>query len=415
MSKQVFLEQYERRMVELGYPSRQLRRKAEELGDHHDFLHRVAAKEGKSDFEADAYAANELGDPVALAEQATAERRQATWWGRHPILGYIIFPLLCLAPAFFATVFAILGIILSRMTQEQFGSLFNTPNGFREQKMLPGTIVLHPLPDAHPRAAAVLLDGAALGLGIEMGNGAVCDLRGAGDVFYPIITMRNPGLGYHGTPHLLGAVGPLLVAAAGYWRRYKFLQPLPPLPEHLGGKPTGFAALNNLLTTPIGGRRPGAPAKQRATESFDLGAKLKKWLRTPTYWIVALLLGCILLMFVSQNQASRNRAAIRARNAEMRKNVWPAERAAVGEELRWKRQATSETAHETTIDLRPYINAQLSESTDSGPNGPKGNNLLELPTGTHVYGGVPFDVEGRIQLYGEGAGTSGEAKVFRSR
>jgi hypothetical protein len=135
--------------------------------------------------------------------------------------------------------------------------------------------------------------------------------------------------------------------------------------------------------------------------SFDLGAKIKRGLRTPTYWVVVLILGAVFLMFVSMNQASRHRTVIRAENADRRKNVWPAERAAVEEELR-TRQATSETTHETTIDLQPYINAQLSESTDGGPKGLKENNLLELPAGTHVYGGVPFDVEGRIQLMGQG-------------
>lgn len=78
--------------------------------------------------------------------------------------------------------------------------------------------------------------------------------------------------------------------------------------------------------------------------------------------------------------------------------MWPEERKAEAEKIK-ARQEIDETVNATTIDLRPYINAKLTD----GPSGWKGNNddnLAELPAGKHTYAGVPFDVEGSIQLTG---------------
>ena len=54
---------------------------------------------------------------------------------------------------------------------------------------------------------------------------------------------------------------------------------------------------------------------------------------------------------------------------------------------------------ETTINLKPYVNAALTDSRASSA-GNSDNNLADLPSGVNVYGGVPFDVEGLIQLSG---------------
>lgn len=79
-------------------------------------------------------------------------------------------------------------------------------------------------------------------------------------------------------------------------------------------------------------------------------------------------------------------------------NNWPAERKLTAEKVK-ARQAKDETHGAVTIDLEPYINAKLTEA----PLCWKGNNadnLAELPAGKNIYAGVPFDVEGSIQLMG---------------
>jgi len=79
-------------------------------------------------------------------------------------------------------------------------------------------------------------------------------------------------------------------------------------------------------------------------------------------------------------------------------NVWPAERAAVERQLR-SGQMTSAVQEAKTINLKPWLNAQLADSI-GGPDDAANNSLAGLPQGVHVFGGVPFDVEGRLQLMG---------------
>ena len=87
-----------------------------------------------------------------------------------------------------------------------------------------------------------------------------------------------------------------------------------------------------------------------------------------------------------------------ARIVQWRQKPWPAERQR--EEARIKsRQAKDETVNATTIDLKPYLNTALTDSPAS-PIGNMDDNMAELPSGTNVFAGVPFDVKGSIQLNG---------------
>ena len=83
---------------------------------------------------------------------------------------------------------------------------------------------------------------------------------------------------------------------------------------------------------------------------------------------------------------------------ELRLHVWPKERKLEAQRIK-KRQATDETINATTIDLRPYLNTKLTEAPSCW-KGNNENNLSELPAGKHVYAGVPFEVQGSIQLMG---------------
>jgi hypothetical protein len=87
-----------------------------------------------------------------------------------------------------------------------------------------------------------------------------------------------------------------------------------------------------------------------------------------------------------------------APTANPRSLIWAAERKAEAERIKARAQV-NETTNATTIDLKPYITAKLTD----GPFGWKGNdddNLSELPPGQHIYAGVPFDVSGSVQLIG---------------
>lgn len=84
--------------------------------------------------------------------------------------------------------------------------------------------------------------------------------------------------------------------------------------------------------------------------------------------------------------------------AKLRSDVWPDERKAKADAIR-SRQAVNETVNATKIDLRPYINTKPSQAP-LGWKGDNRDNLAELPTGTNIYGGVPFDVQGAIYLNG---------------
>ena len=83
----------------------------------------------------------------------------------------------------------------------------------------------------------------------------------------------------------------------------------------------------------------------------------------------------------------------------LRANVWPKERELAEAKIA-ARQRADVTVNATTIDLKPYVNAALTDSPAS-PAGNYDNNLASLPPGVNVYGGVPFDVEGLVQLSGK--------------
>ena len=89
---------------------------------------------------------------------------------------------------------------------------------------------------------------------------------------------------------------------------------------------------------------------------------------------------------------------LKAQLEEWRLHFWPAETKHEVERIK-SRQANDETVNATTINLKPYINTALTGSPVSLA-GNNENNLTELPPGTHIFAGVPFDVAGSIQLMG---------------
>jgi prepilin-type N-terminal cleavage/methylation domain-containing protein len=67
---------------------------------------------------------------------------------------------------------------------------------------------------------------------------------------------------------------------------------------------------------------------------------------------------------------------------------------------------TKITAHGTTISLRSQVNARLTDPLGEIP-GINAYSLAELPSGTHIFGGVPFDIRGLLQLNGTAENPNG--------
>ena len=121
------------------------------------------------------------------------------------------------------------------------------------------------------------------------------------------------------------------------------------------------------------------------------------WYATPTFWITTVLSLALFAVTFKPFAYVLNETV---RIKEVSSRVWPVERAATLALVK-SRQSIAPLAGEKTISLKPFLNATLGDSVDEF----KGNNLAELSAGIHTFGGVSFDVPGRIQLAG-GEGTS---------
>ena len=89
-----FMQQLQRRLVELGCPGGKLGRMLQEVADHRDDLKQAALAEGLSGTDAEARAHLQLGNPQDLAEHLMVVLRRSSWWGRHSLLGFLVLPLL---------------------------------------------------------------------------------------------------------------------------------------------------------------------------------------------------------------------------------------------------------------------------------------------------------------------------------
>jgi hypothetical protein len=92
MPDAVSIERFRRRLEELECPASQLRRSVREIADHREDLKNAALEEALSEAAAEARADARLGEPLMLAEQLAAAIRQASWWGRHPFIGFCLLP-----------------------------------------------------------------------------------------------------------------------------------------------------------------------------------------------------------------------------------------------------------------------------------------------------------------------------------
>jgi hypothetical protein len=129
MHSAIVIEEFKRRLVELGCPIGRVRRNVQELADHHEDLKSDALEEGLSEAAAEAQATQRLGEPVALAEHVAAVLRNSSWWGRHPVLSFCVLPPLGIV--FIAMLALLLETALARLyfSPEELNLLANDERG----------------------------------------------------------------------------------------------------------------------------------------------------------------------------------------------------------------------------------------------------------------------------------------------
>jgi hypothetical protein len=389
MRNAIAIEQFERRLIELGCPARRLRSSVQELEDHYQDLQAAALAEGCSESEAASRASLALGHPVVLAEQLVLGLRRASWWGRHPIIGFCVLPLFSLVLIWLGFLGMLVGIgwfwgwLLGpayRLDQSVISALQSDPVFFNG--------VAKPLILGTEAVSAIFLTAgfcwlawrAALGWKWVM---ATCGASGLACLFcYLWIQPHNLtiGISWH-QPHWPLIFIPLTVAVAVFLRQRTLENRLPPI----------HRTLHHAIST-----RP------------SLWERLYDGFRTPTYWITTLLVA-MLLWAVSLRLAETRHSA--ARRTQLIKFIRPAERAATLAQLK-ARQQTDAGGHETMIDLKPWLNMALDTDT-GGLLRMKGNNLASCPGGVHIFAGVPFEVAGRAQLFGRDM--TAIAKLFPAR
>lgn len=356
----------EQRLVELACPPGMLQRKIRELSDHREDLKQEALEEGLSESEAGARADKLLGEPYALAENLAAALRQWSWWGRHPIIGFCALPPLAIV----AMALVVMGLCFwvghFYMSQDLAMALVTDRAGlqFFEQTWQVVYLVSIVLVAAlFCRLARLTIAGQRWAIVAC----ALCALHGW--VLQLYIEPHQITLGYWPKVRWTPILTPLSVALYFWWRQRRFMARI------------GM------------GRARWKESRQKYRDAVKTGAvqKLilsKRRFLTPTSIVATILLLAIVSLVWLATKASAESVA---RRAELHEKIWPAERAQVMEAIK-ARQSVKETKGESTIDLRSKVTIPLSKT----------NSLAELPSGIHIFGGVPFDVEGSVQLWGRG-------------
>ena len=94
-----------RKLLLQGLPRRYVARVVREFDEHRDDLEAEAQATGLSPESARSVARERLGDIDELAKELLATKRRCYWWGRHPLISFVLLPL----PLF---VFLFLGFVI---------------------------------------------------------------------------------------------------------------------------------------------------------------------------------------------------------------------------------------------------------------------------------------------------------------
>lgn len=370
--------QVRRRLVELACPPTLLKRKIREIAEHREDLKQEALEDGLSQGEAEARADELLGEPYALAEHLAAALRQSSWWGRHPILGFCVLPPLAIIGAvllslifFFWSAPVVFPLHLaSELANDPAGAVF-IQNFW--QAVYCVTIAL-------VAALFVRLSRRAVG-GIKWAVMACVACAFNGWMLQLHIRPHLLTVGYGPYPQWPAILTPLAVAALICCRQWR-------TNAKMGARSAAWLEAR---------RKFRATLKARREQADKL--KLLRNAVTPTTAIAS-------LAFVALSSLAcigwKAYSGMEMRREQLREKIWPAERAAVLKEIA-ARQSIKETRGETAINLKSKVTLALNASSSSHED----NTLAELAPGIHIIGGVPFDVEGRVQLWGRGFADSG--------
>lgn len=384
---------FERRLIELGCPTRYIQRSVAELSEHLEDLSQAKIEDGLENTTARARASEQIGDPARLAECLVASFRQASWWGRHPVIGFCLLPplaLMILLPAAALGLYGLflLGNLFSRhpIPLDEFKNAVATaPAAFAEWRNLLLSFI-HSVPIAvNTIFFCKLVARSASGLKWLAVTCAVCSATGL--FTWTGFSQGGFYLGY-GSPSVhnwISAIVPLLIGACvlGWRRRRLAFISAPDLDDQ---ESLADAGLNSRPASETGPKKVGRRTILLKEEWF-----------TPTSAVTAamVVLSFLLIKFVfTQDHADHKTME------DLRNRVWPAERKQVLDLLRM-RQSIKETRGEIPISLQPFATATLSDpvcwfgKTNFA-------TLAELPRGLHIFGGVPFAISERVQLMGNG-------------
>ena len=372
MREPAMIALFERRLVELGCPSAQLRSNVRELGEHHEDLKCAALEEGLSEAEAEARADKLLGEPADLAGQISAVLRQSSWWGRHPVIAFCLLPLLAMP------IMAMLGLAIDALAGWLY-SLYFTADQLSILANDGGEIALARMVGVATWCAMTLLTSA---LFFRLARRGARGLRWA-LAACAIGSIANCCTGFRLDPHMFGM----------YWSfpptlRYpNWVLLLAPLPAIAGAWWLKRGRLSRIAV-------PNEVAGSFPPTRTQLILPANKFL-TPSSVLAAIATGGIVMMGFEARSIIKEHIA---RDRERTEKIWPAERATMMQQLK-ARQTANDAPEVTTIPLKHWINAALTDSL-RGPGDTNGNTLSKLTRGIHIFGGVPFDVDGRAQLIG---------------
>ena len=321
MRNPAVIAQFERRLVELGCPAAQLRASVRELGEHHDDLKQAALEEGLSEPDAEARADELLGEPVTLAGQISAVLRQSSWFGRHPVITF------CLLPSLVMILMAVLGLSLDVLagrlyfTADELSVLADDSGGLALLKIVAVRhLVRHDFTDGR----SLLLAGAAGRVRLEMGAAGV---RG---LFTLQLLHRLPASSAR--IHLLlrvstrAAFSKLVSTHHAFARGRRRLVASPPEVTPVSGSES--CGPRPFRLPPAAGPAPDGMADSQQCDCLRRRGGGRHH-------------GILGALFLARNAA---------RDSERIEKIWPAERAAVMQQLK-TRQMTS--AHPRCHDYKP--------------------------------------------------------------
>ena len=393
MHKESAVAKLERRLAELGCPARERRRQVREVAEHHEDLRVAALEEGLSEAAAEAHANQLLGEPVALAEQLAAVLRQSSWWGRHRVIGFCLLPPLGIFAGSVLSLFAVLLFLRLFFSASEWRVLADQGPGF--SLIVVGVEVANYLATAGMTLFFCwLARRVGAGLRWAMLACAVCSLQSY--FGYCRISPHAVSIGYSLTPDWICALIPMLIGGV-IWARNRH-NPEPML-DACGAGGRSVQGTPEVLFT-----------NQPATGFWSNGF--------PTYCILAIIgsvlsLAAILFWF----ESSREWKQLKLRS-QLQARVWQAERLQAEQVIK-QRQGQTDVRDARPVSLLAHLTATLSDDggvpADVAPQQVlKGeNNLSELPEGVGTFAGVPFVVQGKIQLMGKGFSAS--ERVFPSR